>query len=117
MTMVIIIDIVLLITIFVGAILLNKHLIGAGLAFVLVAIETASGTDGVWEVVSRTMAIFCIATLVMLDGKKNGKNSLLVQYNPYAQSNKLPNWLRTMLVSMFGIVFIIRFILSVLGVI
>ena len=58
MTTVIIIDIVLLIIIFVSAILLNKHLIGAGLAFVLVAIETASGTNGVWEVVSRTMAIF-----------------------------------------------------------
>ena len=64
MPVMIIIDVLLLITIFVAAILLDKHLIGAGLSFVLVAIETASGTDGVWEVLFRTVAILCIATLI-----------------------------------------------------
>jgi len=117
MSIMIIIDVLLLITIFVAAILLDKHLIGAGLSFVLVAIETASGTDGVWEVLFRTVAILCITTLIVMEGKKKGKNSLLVQYNPYAQNNKLPGWLRKLLVVIFGIVFIIRFVLSVLGVI
>ena len=116
MTIRIIIDFVLLIAIFVGAIVLDKHLIGVGLALVLAAVEMVAGTDGVCEALFRTIAIFSMATLTMLDGKKHGKNSLLVQYNPYAKCNKLPSWLRMSLVLMFGIVFIIRFMLSLLGV-
>ena len=117
MTATLIIDCFLLLFIFVIAIILNRFLIGAGLSFLLVAIETASGTESDFEIIFRVAAILCVTVLIVIDGKKNGNNSLLTKYNPYATGSRLPGWLRLSLTLLFAIVFIARLALSMLGII
>ena len=115
MTTPLIIDAVLLLGIFVGAMFTRRYLLGAGASFLLVSFEIVADQKGFSFILFKFLAIVLISILIVADGKKNGKESLLYRHNPYNAQCVLPRWLRIALLVVLSLAFTARAYLSMRG--
>lgn len=109
------IDSILLVAIFVISIVCRKYLLGAGFSFLLVSFEIVADQKGFSFILFKFLAIVLISILIVADGKKNGKESLLYRHNPYNAQCLLPRWLRIALLVVLSVAFTARAYLSMRG--
>ena len=115
MTTPLIIDTILLFGIFIGALFTGRYLLGAGASFLLVSFEIFTTIQGGAETYFQGLAVLLITILIVSDGKKKEKGSLLYRYSPYNDKSKLPSWLRIALLIVLGFAFIARALISMFG--
>lgn len=115
MTTPLIIDTILLLGIFIGALFTGRYLLGAGASFLLVSFEIFTTKQGGAETYFQGLAVLLITILIVSDGKKKEKGSLLYRYSSYNDKSKLPSWLRIALLIVLGFAFIARALISIFG--
>ena len=115
MTTPLIIDTILLLGVFIGALFTGRYLLGAGASFLLVSFEIFTTKQGGAETYFQGLAVLLITILIVSDGKKKEKGSLLYRYSPYNDKSKLPGWLRIALLIVLGFAFIARALISMFG--
>ena len=93
----------------------RKFMIGLLFIIGLVVFEMISAggvrSGNCWFLV---VSIFGMLLMVKEDTTLKGDESLLLRYNPYYMKNKLPPWLRGLVLGVFLIAYMVRFVVVVL---
>lgn len=89
----------------------SKYVVGSALVFSVIVVETIINiprdTAGTFFTLSGMVAI---TVLVIMEGKKHAKDSVLIRYNPFYKENVLPKKLQIIICTIFLLALLVRII-------
>ena len=102
----------LLVSAVVYAFVTSKYVVGATLVFSVIVVETVINiprdTVGTFFTLSGMVAI---TVLVIMEGKKRAKDSVLIRYNPFYKENVLPRKMQIIICTIFSLTLLARVII------